>query len=326
MKGVKPVTKNEEKEMLCQKHQALLSLILHYGGGAMLLPQLRALCAALLDISGQAVNRAVRALKAAEILTRQTWVDNNSDLILTRKYAYRFFEGKTSQEIATPRRPHTMAPYLLGTRKIDWLLSFIERNKITSAADLESLLSATGCTMFLRLPDLPGYYLDNADILEQNNPDHFQQQLEQMYLSNIQRRTMAQGNAPSAPPIITLEQLHRRGIYIIDINETKGQVVLALFAGRETKARRLMDWLIDAHLWATSLLPGYVTGLWVYTLDWNHKAALMNAFTAIAPGTSRTPYYQYRLEGAKIYGRAHIGVTDTDFISKWCGNVSALTN
>lgn len=325
---MKPMTKNEKKEMLCQKYRALLSLILHYGGGVMLLPQLRALCSVLMDMSGQAVNRAVRALKAAEILTRQTWVDNNSDLILARKYAYRFFEGKTSQEIATPRRPHTMAPHLLGAQKIDWLLSFIERNKITSVADLESLLSATGCTMFLRLPDLPGYYLDNADILEQNNPDHFQQQLEQMYLSNIQRRTMVQGNAPEeyAPPIITLEQLHRRGIYIIDINETKGQVVLALFAGRETKARRLMDWLIDAHLWVTSLLPGYVTGLWVYTLDWNHKAALMNAFTAIAPGTSRTPYYQYRLEGAKIYGRAHIGVTDTDFISKWCGNVSALTN
>lgn len=328
MKGVKPVTKNEEKEMLCQKHQALLSLILHYGGGAMLLPQLRALCAALLDISGQAVNRAVRALKSNEILTRQTWVDNNSDLILARKYAYRFFEGKTSQETATPRRHHTMAPYLLGARKIDWLLSFIERNKITSAADLESLLSATGCTMFLRLPDLTGYYQEQEPILSSVRPDIYWKQVQQLEISDIQRRTMARGNAPEkyAPPIITLEQLHRRGIYIIDINETKGQVVLALFAGRETKARRLMDWLIDAHLWVTSLLPGYVTGLWVYTLDWNHKAALMNALTAIAPGTSRTPYYQYRLEGAKIYGRAHIGVTDTDFISKWCGNVSALTN
>lgn len=328
MKGVKPVTKSEEKEMLCQKYQALLSLILHYGGGAMLLPQLRALCSVLMDMGGQAVNRAVRALKSNEILTRQTWVDNNSDLILARKYAYRFFEGKTSQEIATPRRPQTIAPYLLGARKIDWLLSFIERNKITSVADLESLLSATGCTMFFRLPDLPGYYLDNADILEQNNPDHFQQQLEQMYLSNIQRRTMAQGNAPSEEyaPIITLEQLHRRGICIIDINETKGQVVLALFAGRETKARRLMDWLIDAHFWVTSLLPEYETGLWVYALDWDHKAALMDAFTAIATGTSKTMYFQHRLENAKIFGRAHIGVTNTDFISKWCGNVSALTN
>lgn len=323
------MTKNEEKEMLCQKHQALLSLILHYGGGAMLLPQLRTLCAALLGMSGQAVNRAVRALKAAEILTRQTWVDNNSDLILTRKYAYRFFEGKTSQEIATPHRPHTMAPYLLGARKIDWLLSFIERNKITSAADLESLLSTTGCTMFLRLPDLPGYYQEQESVLSSVRPDIYWKQVQQLEISDIQRRTMARGNAPSeerTPPIMTLERLHRRGIYIININETKGQVVLALFAGRETKARRLMDWLIDAHFWVTSLLPGYETGLWVYALDWDHKAALMNALTAIAPGTSKTPYYQYRLEGAKIFGRAHIGVTDTDFISKWCGNVSALTN
>ena len=103
-------------------------------------------------------------------------------------------------------------------------------------------------------------------------------------------------------------------------------MVFALFAGRETKARRLIDWLIVAHVWVTSLLPGYEMGLWVYALEWDHKAALMNALTSLAPGTSRTPYYQYRLEGAKIYGRAHIGVTDSDFISKWCGNVSALTN
>lgn len=322
------MTKSEMKEALCRKHQELLSILLHYGGGVMLLPQLRALCSVLMDMNGQAVNRAVRTLKASEILTRQTWVDNNSDLILFRKFAYRFFEGKTSQEAATPRRPHTMAPYLLGARKIDWLLSFIERNGITSAADLESLLSDAGCTMFLRLPDLPGYYWDNANILEWNNQDQFQQQVEQIYLSNIQRRTMAQGKAPSeghVPPIVTLEQLHRRGIYIVNIDKETGQVVLTTFAGRETKARRLMDWLIDAHFWVTSLLPGYETGLWVYALDKDHKAALTNALTAIAPGTSKTMYFRYRLEGAKIYGRAHIGVTDSDFISKWCGNVSALT-
>ena len=329
MKGVKPLTKNEEKEMLCQKFQALLALILQYGSGAMLLPQLRALCAVLLDMNGQTVNRAVRALKAAEILTRQTWVDNNSDLILARKYAYRFFEGKTSQEIATTRRPHTMAPYLLGARKIDWLLSFIEKNGITSAADLEYHLSAIGCTMFLRLPDLLGYYQEQAPILSYVRPDNYCQQERRLELSDIQRRTMAQGNAPAeeyAPPITTLEQLHRRGIYIYFLSEKKKQVGFVLFAGRETKARRLMDWLIDAHFWVTSLLPEYETGLWVYALDWDHKAALMNAFTAIAPGTSKTMYYRYRLEGAKIYGRANIGVVDSDFITKWCGNVSALTN
>lgn len=322
------MTKSEMKEALCWKYHKLLSIVLHYGGGVMLLPQLRALCSVLMDMNGQAVNRAVRTLKASEILTRQTWVDNNSDLILFRKYAYRFFEGKTSQEVATPRRPHTMAPYLLGARKIDWLLSFIECNGITSAADLESLLSDTRCTMFLRLPDLTGYYQEQEPILSSVRKDNYWEQVRQLELSNIQRRTMAQGEASSdehAPPIVTLEQLHRRGIYIVNINEETGKVILTTFAGQETKARRLMDWLIGAHFWVTSLLPGYQTGLWVYALEWDHKAALMNALTAIAPGTSETMYYQYRLESAKIFGRARIGVTDSDFISKWCGNVSALT-
>lgn len=129
----------------------------------------------------------------------------------------------------------------------------------------------------------------------------------------------------TVPPITTLEQAHRRELYIARIDQAKRQVYLALFAGRETKARRVMDWLIDAHLWVISLLPDYDTALWVYALDSSHKAALSASLKAIAPGTMATPYWQYRLEQQKIFGRAHLAVGNSDFVRKWCGGISALT-
>ena len=76
------MTKIKEKQVLCDCHRALLQILLKFGtSGVMLLPQLRALCLAWdLYPSAQAVNRAVRELRAAEILNRQTWVDNNSEI------------------------------------------------------------------------------------------------------------------------------------------------------------------------------------------------------------------------------------------------------
>jgi len=323
-KGVNFVTKVQEKEALCQKFQELLYIILRYGNGAILLSQLRALCAVLFDMSGQATNRAVRALKNAGILSRQTWVDNNSDLILARKYVYRYFYDKTSQEAATPRRPNTMAPYLLQARKIEWLLSII-RDTIT-LEELENHFFNAGCTVFLRLPDLIEYYQEQAPILSNVRPDNYQDQLWQLEVSNQQRRDMARRDPSNTfPPIITLEQMHKRGVYITNIIPEKKRIYLAVFAGRETKARRLMDWLIDAHFWVLSLLPDYDTALYVYALDSGHREALLSALQATAPGTQATPYWAYRLEGQKIFGRAFIGVKDSDFLQKWCGNVSALS-
>ena len=106
------MTKLEEKQALCNRHRALLEILLKYGtSGVMPLPQLRALCLAWgLYPSAQAVNRAVRELRAAEILNRQTWVDNNSDLLLARKFVWRYFAGKDSQKTATPAAPQLWPP------------------------------------------------------------------------------------------------------------------------------------------------------------------------------------------------------------------------
>ena len=78
----------QEKTVVCQTHKALLYLLVRYGNGALPLPLLRTLAVRMrLYPNGQAVNKAVRELREAGVLDRQTWVDNNSDLILVRKFA-----------------------------------------------------------------------------------------------------------------------------------------------------------------------------------------------------------------------------------------------
>lgn len=300
----------QEKNVVCETHKALLYLLLRFGNGGLPLPQLRELAVTLgLYPNGQAVNRAVRELREAGVLDRQTWVDNNSDLILARKFALRFFSGKTSQETATPQRPRTMAPYILQARKVAWLLVYLDTHRLTSLAEVERRLRAKGCTLFLRLPDLPGYYRDHAGVLAGEKPGNYREQLARL----------EEGAQVSSSP--TLEQMHRRGIYIQAINPNRKEIFLASFPGRDAKADRVMDWTIEAHQWAVSLLPYYRMYHYLYTLDGPHKEALRAALTATAPDTTATPYWDYRLQGARLSGAVHIGVTNSDFVKHWCGNV-----
>ncbi len=319
------MTKLEEKQALCNRHQALLQILLKFGtSGVMPLPQLRALCLAWgLYPSAQAINRAVRELRAAEILNRQTWVDNNSDLLLARKFVWRYFAGKDSQEISTPRRPATMAPYILQARKIDWLLSMVEREHLATMEAAEAYLRRHGCTMFLRLSDLPDYYRRYARCLSAENPENYREQLARLDADAAQIFALAlrQPEETPSPSVATLAQTHRRGLYILGISPSRRTVALALFAGRRTRAARVMDWLIDAQAWVNSLLPYYSCTLVVYTLDNAHRTALRAALTAPAPGRRITPYWRERLIQRHLDGLVRIAVKDTDFISCWCGGI-----
>lgn len=303
--------KIQEKNVICKMHELLLFLILRYGNGAITLPQLRALALVLgLYSNAQAVNRAVRELRDADVLERQTWVDNNSDLLLARKFALRYFSGKSSQEVATPQRPRTMAPYVQQSRKIDWLLSIMDKYHLTTTQGLNTFLRACGCTAFLRLPELPAYYRDYARILAAANPENYREQLARM-----------EDNTPDKAPVITLEQMHRRGIYINRIDPKKRAVWLLSFPGRDVQPGKVMDWTIDACQWLISLLPYYHIYHYLQALDKEHQEALKAALLAIAPDTQATPYWLYRLEGAHLAGTVQIAVSNSDFIKNWCGNI-----
>ena len=203
-------------------------------------PQLRVFCLTLgLYANGQAVNRAVRELREADILNRQTWIDSNSDLVLCRKYVYCFFTGKAREEVATPRRPNTMAPYILQARKIDWLLLIMEKNHLTTLESVEKYLLAHGCTVFLRLPDLLAYYEQCAPILAQVYPSRFQEQTEQLRAGMEQRSRLARGE-PIAPlpalppePVATLEKrIAGACIFPASIRSRKRFVSLSLPVGK----------------------------------------------------------------------------------------------
>lgn len=301
----------QEKNVVCETHKSLLYILVRFGSGAMPLPLLRTLAVQIrLYPNGQAVNRAVRELREAGVLDRQTWVDNNSDLILARKFALRFLFNKTSQEVATPQRPRTMAPYILQARKVDWLLGTMERKRLDTLMSVETFMKEQACSLFCRLPMLPGYYRDNAGVLSRGNPGNYRQQLARL-----------DGDPQAPSDILTLERMHRRGIYIIRIDPEKRNLWLASFPGREMTAERVMDWTIEAHQWAVSLLPYYQTYHYLYTIDGPHREALRAALTATAPDTTATAYLDYRLQGARLSGTVHIGVSNSDFLKNWCGNV-----
>lgn len=318
--------KSDEKEALCRQHTPLLHILLRYGGGAILQPQLRALCLSSdLYPSEQAVNRAVRDLRAAGILTRQTWVDHNSDLLLARKYVVRYFSGGDSQSTATPHRPSTMAPYIQQTRKIDWLLSVIGAEKLNSIRAVENYLVRHACTVFLRLPDLLPYYHHNASTLARKHPERYREQVTRLEVCAAQRAAIARcgSTLSEVPQVVTLEQAHRRGIYIANLQPQTKAVALAIFPPRRAKAECMADWAIDAYQWLVSLLPYYRALVTVYALDANHKQALSAAFSAPMGGMT-TNYWHYRLQGCHMEDLLHLRIENTDFPARWCGGIHRI--
>lgn len=316
----------EEKTALCDRHRGLLELLMKYGRGALPLPLLRELCVKLcLYPSGQAVNRAARALREAGILDRQTWVDNNSDLLLARKFVLRYFAGADSQAVATPPRPRTMAPYIAQARKVDWLLALVKKMGLSSPQAVDEYLRSRSCTLFLRLPDLPDYYRCCQACLAAEDPRAYRQQLSQLWADAAQRAALAHGNPmpPSdASPEVTLAQAHRRGLYIVKLNPGRRALSLALFAERSARAERIVDWAVDAYQWAGTLLPCYRVSLFVYALDAAHRDALKAALSA--PAGSRSTYLEERLIDNHMAGLLDITVRNTDFVNRWCGGVRRI--
>lgn len=322
--------KTDAKQALCDQHRDLIYLIIRYGHGAMLLAQLRVLCLALnLYGSGQSVNRAVRALRDARILTRKTWIDGNSDLIVACKYVYRYFSGRDSQHTATPPRAKTWGPYLEQSRKIDWLLSLIDNNNLTSLPEVETYLRRRGCTVFLRLPDLQIFYRRYSQYMAAANPNEYRAQLAKLAESEEQRRRVARhlpplSRPPEIIPVVTMEQMHRRGLYITALAPGEKAIVLTMFALRSTSARRVMDWTIDSVWWVRSLFPGFSVTVILYALDKGHKTALAAALTA-PTGQDGVSYWRSRMEAQRLNTPLQIAVHDSDFPSRWCGGVQLST-
>ena len=310
--------------VLCNGHRELLNILVQYGKGVMLLSQLRAICLAVGPYpSGQAVNRAVRKLREANVLTRQTWVDGNSDLVVARKAVFEFLNNTNSRAVATPPRPATMVPYIAQARKIDWLLAMMAVHRLDSPDAIAKFLRRRGCTVFLRQSELLDYYRRYKPYLSEN---HTVYEAEVRYLEGqeIRREHLAQHLPPpehSVPQTVTLEQMHLRGIYIDGFSPREKLVHLIFFPGRNAGAKHIMDWVVDACWWIRSIFPGYQVKLTLHVLDAAHKESLKRSLEARSRGQA---YWRARLAAKKIDGMLRLSAYDPDFVNRWCCGVRSV--
>ena len=309
---------------LCNGHRELLNILVRYGKGVMLLSQLRAICLATgLYPSGQAVNRVVRKLREANVLTRQTWVDGNGDLVVARKAVFEFLNNPNSRAVATPPRPATMAPYLAQARKIDWLLRVMEVHRPDSPDAIEKFLRGRGCTAFLRQSELLDYYRRYKPYLSENKGVY---EAEVRYLKGqeLRREHLARHLPPpenNVPQTVTLEQMHLRGIYIDGFSPSGKMICLIFFPNRNTSAGHIMDWAIDACWWIRGIFPGYQVKLTLHALDAAHKESLKRSLEARTRGQA---YWRARLAEQKIEGMLHLSAYDSDFVDLWCCGVRSV--
>ena len=318
--------KSDEKKALCVKHRELLQIVVRFGKGVMLLKQLRTICLRTgLYPNEQAVNRAVRNLRAVGLLTRQTWVDGNSDLVLARKGVYEFLQGVDSQNVATPPRPSTMAPYILQARKVDWLLRVMENRKIDNMEAVENLFLKQSCTVFLRQNELLDFYQRRQPAFSAGRSQYDTEV--KLLMEDARRQELWAKHLPQpencrqAGKSITLKTLHQRGIYLSGISHSQSTVVLVLFTERTMGAKRLMDWTIDTCWWVRWMFPGFRVKLKLYVLDAAHEESLTRALNAKTRGRA---YWHARLAAERIDGMLMLSVYSTDFINRWCGGVRAV--
>lgn len=309
---------NQQKKTLCDRHWVLLHLILKYGHGAMTLVQLRGLCLGMgLYNNEQAVNRAVRSLRAAGVLERQTSFTGNGDLIVGKKFLWRYFQGCSSQQAATPPRPNTMRPYIHQARKIGWLLAQMERNGLDTFPKARNFIQSQGCTMFLGLGELLDYYNDHRGWLSSIHPNVYEAEVRALEASTEQRRTMSHAAPTCGPPAVTLETLHRKKIYITGVYPDKRAVGMVMFPYRNARAERIVRWEAEAAWWARSLM-GYSTWMVLEALDAPH-AQMLRAELTRPTGRDGVSYCRDALNRQGLSGYVHLTVRDSDFVRRWCG-------
>lgn len=319
---------NEGKERLCERHHGLLTVLVRYGNGAMLTSQLQRLCVALgLYSSNQAVNRAVRSLKAADILGRMTWVDNNRDLLIARKYVYRYFSGKPRRSVATPKKYNTVRQYLLQCCKVDRLICWVEGKQLDSIEAVDAFLERIGCTLFLHLPELSGYFQRNR-LFQAYSPGEYRAQLDKLMERDRCRECLVQ-HIPYEPdpvycnPLVTtIENLHRRGLFILGMDREKMMIGAFQYSGGLT-APRVMDFALDAFEWVRTLMPwGYEVQFTVFTMDKAGRDKLTRQLNA--PQGNGVSYCVSRAQSRRINEGLHLNVKNADIIRQWCGNVRPI--
>lgn len=300
----------DKKDELCAKHHTLLHLVWRFGAGAMLQPQLRALCLRLGVYSSRyATDQAVRDLKAAGLLRRQRWLDNNSDLLLLGKGALAHLRGEASRQIAGLPKRNTYLAYLSTVCKVDTLLVWLERFGVDSLDEAEAMLGRLGTSVFCRLPDLADYFAGLAPLCTDRR--RFEVHLSAMERAQAERF----GTEHQGPKVKTLETLYRKGIYVL---EQRGQgpsarLIFAIYdyTGHLT-AETLSTKVLDVAEVCVDLGIKH-WGVLVQTLDQAKAKALHGAL-------GKADYFNQRCAIAHITPPP-LKVHNADISAKWCHGI-----
>lgn len=320
------MTSNEEKQRLCVDHHDLLYLIYRYGFGAMLLSQLRMLAVRLgLYPSESAVGRAVRALKSAGILKRMTWLDGRSELLVGCKYLFRYFSGAVnSQEVAAAKKYNTARQYMAQCCKVDYLLRTLDHyQQLQTLTSMEHYLKSAGSTLFLRTPELPVYFAAYPPYSRYDPAEHTAQLDELRRLATLRSRVNTPSiTVPSPPlsPILTLDTLHQRGVYVAKITRKSAILIRYNYANTLT-ARRILDWALDAYDVLHPLLPGLEISFRIQALDEMGQAHLVEQLSAPYHGLT---YMESRLSARHIDSGLSIITQNSNVMDRWLGGVHVL--
>lgn len=267
----------------------------------------------------------MRALRDGGIIKRMTWLDGRSDLLVGCKYLFRYFAGvDSSQKVAAAKKYNSTRQYMSQCCRVDYLIRLLETYpQLDSLAEVERYFTKVGATLFFRSPDLPEYFSTFLPFAQYSPAEYSAQLAELKRLSVLRSRLNApEAIAPPPPlvPILTLDTLHKRNIYVAKI--TGSTIILIRYDySNSLTASHVMDWVLDAYSIFHLLLPNREISFRIQALDELGQADLTAQLAAPYHGL---PYQEARLAAQHIDGGLSITVQNSDVMGRWLGRVHVL--
>lgn len=252
---------NRKQSELCTKHQHLLECTWMLGWGCALQPLLVKLLVQMHAYpSDQMCRRGVRELKQAKLLKAKTWADGKTEVLILCKPAISFVTGKSSEQISSYPNHAGREPELLSIFRMLFAERFLQNRSFESFPAFQRALQKSLCTVCCRIGDLPEYWKSH---FSPQKVHHFEQQSEVMTASqemrqqkSFSKKKLAERFSLQASPPLTLEDLHRRGIFLIDRIQQDNFHLLhfGIFNVHGLSVQRILELTIQCHDWVRQCL------------------------------------------------------------------------
>lgn len=313
---------NPEQLRLFEKHHILLWMIWLWGHGLALQKQVRELCVRLgVYASAQMADQAVRELKSAQMLKRQTFVDHKSDMLLLCKGTLALLMEKERRDVSALKKATTNETAMRSVVRLELVSRLVDllarSDNPQTFGSICMALHRRNCTYTLRLPDLYPFFRDKSEIFGQEEPREYAYQLAQMEASHgkvLHPATPKEPGTSLNPQLLppSLDRLHRSGVWLEGIYPK--EVRFYIYSGSLSGPARMVDKMVLTHTWARSLLPSRVVTVILYTYD----EALANRWKAVF---LHDCYLEDRLQ--RLYripqGGIHVAVRSLGLGERYCG-------